>query len=210
MSLYKRIREQGKKAATAVRQAFRGRLSGITPETPVQFLQVQGLAGETLQGAELFQHFGLTSSPPDGTQCIVLPLNGKTVHSVIVATENGAFRIAVSQGETCLYNQWGAKITLKREKIVEVDCDHFVVKAKESIHMETKTKKETASQSAAYSSPALSFGGTGGGKAQATMHADIQQTGGITSTEDHTAGGKSLMSHVHPENDNGGPTGSPV
>ena len=69
-----------------------------------------------LEAAELFQQFGFTSGVPAGSELIVLPLGGKTAHSVIVATENGAYRVQVGGGEVCVYNQWGAKITLKKKK----------------------------------------------------------------------------------------------
>ena len=182
-----------------IRQAFRARLTGLDTTPGVQLAQAGGLADEQVQASELFQHFGFTSAPPEGTQCIVLPLGGKTAHSVVVATENGAYRVqALQGGEVCIYNQWGAKITLKKEKIVEVDCDHFRVAAKESITMDTKRWQATASEGTAFTSPSLAIGGMGGQKAQASLDADLQTTGDVTSQGDHVAGGISVRHHRHP------------
>jgi phage baseplate assembly protein V len=211
------MRRAAQQSVAVVRQAYRAVLSGIDAKNPIQLIQAKALAGETIQDMEFFQHFGFTSTPPGDTECIILPLGGKTEHSIIIATECGQYRIAVQQGEVCVYNQWGAKMTFKKEKRIEIECDYFIVNAKEQIQMTTKesqhsaeTIEQTASQQASYTSPALTFGGLNGGKAAATMRADINQDGRIDSTEDHVAGGKSLIHHVHPENDNGGPTGPPV
>lgn len=58
-------------------------------------------------------------------------------------------RVQALQGvEVCIYDQWGAKMPLKKEKMVEVGCDHFRVAAKESITQETRCWQATASTSA--------------------------------------------------------------
>ncbi|STU35668.1 Mu-like prophage protein gp45 [Klebsiella pneumoniae] len=76
-----------------------GVLTRVKSDLTIQQVQVKGLAGEQLQDAELFQHFGFTSCPPAGTQCIVLPIGGQTSHAIIIATENGAYRLQVASGE---------------------------------------------------------------------------------------------------------------
>ncbi|HEH9715082.1 TPA: phage baseplate assembly protein, partial [Pasteurella multocida] len=97
----------------------------------IQKAQVSGLAGETLQDVELMQQFGFTSVPPAGTQVVVVPVGGKTTHSIIIATENGAFRVKnLENGETALYDQSGSTIILKQGRLVEVDCDTFKLNCK--------------------------------------------------------------------------------
>lgn len=173
-----------------LRLAFRARLSTLGKGAAVQLAQAEGLAGETLQAAELFQHFGFTSAPPPGTQLIVLPLGGQTAHSVIIATENGAYRVDVQSGEACLYSMWGDKVHLKQERI-EVETKVFHLKASEQVIFET---------------PALTMRGTGGGNAAATMTGSLHTTGAVTSDGDHVAGGVSLEHHTH-QGDSGGVTG---
>ncbi len=212
------------RALTAIRLAFRSRLTSLDSASNVQLAQLDALSGEQVQASELFQQFGFTSAPPTDTQCIVLPLGGKTAHSVIVATEHGSYRIkALTSGEVCIYNQWGASVTLKKEKIVQVDCDHFLVNATESVTMNTKTCTTNASESIAmdtktwqalaststgFTSPTLAFGGVDGAAATASIDADLSTTGSITSDGDHVAGGISLMNHTH-SGDSGGTTGTP-
>ena len=172
------------------------------------------------------QQFGFTSGVPADSQLIVLPLQGRTVASVIVATENGAFRVQVGSGETCISNQWGAKITLKEEKIVEVDCDHFVVKAKESISLQTKEYSAEATTQSTVKTPRIHLEtnaisqapySNDGTVPTITTKGNIQHEGNITqqgshtSTGDQVAGGISQINHLHtgiqPGNSN---TGKPV
>lgn len=176
-----------------LRLAFRARLSTLGKGAAVQLVQADALAGERLQAAELFQHFGFTSGPPPGTQLIVLPLGGSTAHSVIIATENGTYRVDVESGEACIYSMWGDKVHLKQERI-EVETKTLHIKASEQIIFET---------------PSLTMQGTGGGAAAATMTGSLHTTGTVTSDGDHVAGGVSLEHHTHP-GDSGGTTGEPL
>lgn len=165
-----------------MRLAYRAKLSALGKGAAVQLAQAEALAGETMQAAELFQHFGFTSGPPPGTQIIVLPLGGSTAHSVIIATENGAYRMDVASGEACLYSMWGDKVHLKQERI----------------EVETKTLHIKASDQVIFETPSLTMQGTGGGDAAATMTGSLHTTGTVTSDGDHVAGGVSLEHHTHP------------
>lgn len=131
MAFGRRIKGIAQGVAQVTRQAFRGVLSGTNSAQSYQSAQVEGLDEEVIQDAELYQHFGFTSNPPAGTKAIVIPLHGLTSHSVIIATENGNFRVqALKSGETCIYNQSGASITLKEGRVIDIDCDAFNIKTK--------------------------------------------------------------------------------
>ncbi len=118
-----------------IRLAFRGRLTALGGGAGSQLAQADALSGERLQAAELFQQFGFTSSPPPGTQVIMLPLGGSTAHSVIIATEHGAYRLDVASGEACLYSQWGDKVHVKREEI-ELATRRVVITAPDGVSLE--------------------------------------------------------------------------
>lgn len=189
----KLMKEAIARALAGLRLPFRARLTALGRGAAVQLVQADALAGETIQAAELFQHFGFTSGPPPGTQLIVLPLGGNTAHSIIIATENGAYRVDVQSGEACIYSMWGDKVHLKQERI-EVETKVFHLKASEQVIFET---------------PSLTMHGTGGGAAAATMTGSLHTTGAITSDADHVAGGVSLMHHPH-HGDSGGVTSAPI
>lgn len=211
MHMMAMMEERIARALRAIRFPFRARLTGLDGAPGIQLAQGQGLAGETLQAVELIQQFGFSSGVPENSQLVVLPLAGKTVGSVIVATENGAFRVRVKSGETCVYNQWGAKITLKKDRLVEVDCDRFVVRAAEAITMETRQWTALASDGVAFQTPALTFSGVEGGSSQARMTGNLDVNGAIATSGDQVAGGVSQIGHVHGGvQPGGGSTGRPA
>lgn len=107
------------RAISGIRLAFRGVLTFNNAAPSVQLAQLDGLSGEQLQDAELMQHYGLTSHPPPGTECVVLPVGGRTSHGVIIATEYGYVRLKnLAPGEVALYDDLGQSVCLTRGGIV--------------------------------------------------------------------------------------------
>ncbi|ACA32343.1 phage baseplate assembly protein V [Histophilus somni] len=210
------IQQTAQTTLNGVRQAFRGVLNLVNSADNIQKTQVSGLADETLQDVELMQHFGFTSVPPAGTQAVIIPIGGQTSHGIVVATENGAFRVKNLQGgEVAIYDQSGSTIVLKQGRLIEVDCDDFVLNC--------KTYQVNATTGANFDTPKLEttqvltaqgkINGNGGmavqGGSGATFNGDVTQIGGnITTDGDVNASGKSLVNHTH-RGDSGGNTGSP-
>lgn len=115
------IRREIARGLAGARQAFRGVIGSLDKAKRVQLVNLEGLNGEALQATELFQQFGFTSAPPAGTQVIVLPLGGRTSAAVLIATENGSYRLQLgADGEAALYNQWGDHVWLKKGGRMEV------------------------------------------------------------------------------------------
>ncbi|MDS6630677.1 phage baseplate assembly protein V [Klebsiella michiganensis] len=142
-------------ALRGIRLAFRGRLTRVKSDLSIQQVQLKGLAGEQLQDAELFQHFGFTSCPPAGTQCIVLPIGGKTSHAIIIATENGAYRLQVVQRrDGTIYSEEGAYVHIKKGRIVETECDEYLVKTKKYT-VQAEDYDVTATTGANFETPLL-------------------------------------------------------
>ena len=110
-----------KRALSGIRMAFRGVVTLVKSASAVQLMQVDGVSGEQLQDAELFQQFGFTSNPPAGTMAIVLPIGGRTAHGIIVATEHGMLRLkGLASGEMAIYNQWGDHVILSADRRMKV------------------------------------------------------------------------------------------
>ncbi|XKB80379.1 phage baseplate assembly protein V [Morganella morganii] len=143
--MWDKVNQRINSALNAIRKPFRARLNSIDSSGKVQTIQAEGLAKEPLQGQELFQQYGLTSNPPPGTMAVVIPVGGKTSHGIVVATEHGSYRLAgLKSGEVALYTDEGAKIVLKRGKIIETDCDVFRVNCKEfEVNAESKADFNT-------------------------------------------------------------------
>lgn len=219
MSLLKMARKTVQTArflGDAVRSAFRGKIAGLSPAEAVMRADVDGLADEALRDIEYLQHFGFASCPPAGSDAVVLPLGGASSHGVVVATQHGSFRIrTLKSGETAVFSEDGAKIVLKRGRIIEADCDVFRVNC--------KTYAVNASEAADFVTPKLEtsavltaggqFNGnggmavSGGGGARFTGNFDL--VGDFSSTGALVNNGKDVGSgHTH-TGDSGGTTSPP-
>lgn len=203
-------------ALTRIRKAFRAVLTRVNSTGQIQTVQARALAGEQLQDNELFQHYGFTSTPLPGTMAVILPLGGNTSHGVIIATEHGSYRlVGLKPGEVALYTDEGAKIVLKRGRIIDVECDTYRVTCQNyEVNAETKADFNTPMVTASEQLTAQAkITGNGGmaikGGIGATFEGSITQTGGsYSTTDDVNAGTISLKGHVHP-GDSGGTTGKP-
>ncbi|WP_404991320.1 phage baseplate assembly protein V [Cupriavidus pauculus] len=208
----KRIR----RAMSGVRSAFRSVLARVDSGGQVQLVQGEGLAGEPLQDNELFQHYGYTSNPPAGTMAVVLPIGGRTSHGIIVATEHGTYRLKeLKPGEVALYTDEGAKVVLKRGRVIETDCDVYRVNCKvyevnATEQSDFNTPMLTASEEVTAQKQIHGNGGmTIKGGNGASFEGNVSQTGGNYTTDgDVQASGKSLVGHRHQET--GGTTGTPI
>lgn len=176
------------KAAAAVRRPFRAVLTTIKLLSAVQLVQAEALAGERLQDHELMQHYGLTSAPPAGTQLIILPLGGRTAHGVVIATEHGTYRFKLAaQGEVALYSDEGDHVYLKRGRVMEIVTNTLLVKAAVKVRLETPLVEATGN-----------------------LKVDLDITDRNATTPKTMAGMRATYdTHTHPENDAGGPTGTP-
>ncbi|EDZ8079216.1 phage baseplate assembly protein V [Salmonella enterica] len=219
------ISQRINQALARIRQAFRIRLGATDSAAAVQRIQAQGVGNENLQGAELFQHYGFTSHPQPGTMGIVLPLGGVSSHGIVIATEHGAYRLkSLKPGEVALYTDEGAKIVLRRGKLIEADCETFRVNCTD-FEVNCDTWAATANDAATFTTPELStsekltaqglISGNGGmsvkGGDGSRFEGHLNQTGGSFNTDGDVSTAKtSLNDHQHPRGHDGAPTGGPV
>ncbi|MCW9699710.1 phage baseplate assembly protein V [Avibacterium sp. 20-129] len=213
----RKLAQQTKAVAKGVqdsmRIAFRGVLNLVKSGSDIQQVQVSGLADETIQDLELMQHFGFTSVPPSGTQAVVIPLGGKTTHGIIVATENGSFRVKnLKNGEVAIYDSSGSTIILKNGRVIDIECDSFNVNCKQ--YQVTATdganfvtpKLETDQQFVSQGKISGNGGMTVQGGTGASFSGNVTQKGGSFTTDgDVTAGSTSLKNHTHQNDGRGRP-----
>ncbi|EEP6114102.1 phage baseplate assembly protein V [Salmonella enterica] len=226
------ISQRINQALARIRQAFRIRLGATDSAAAVQRIQAQGIGNENLQGVELFQHYGFTSHPQPGTMGIVLPLGGVSSHGIVIATEHGAYRLkSLRPGEVALYTDEGAKIVLRRGKLIEADCETFRVNCTDfevnskQATVNCDTWATTANDSASFTTPELStsekltaqglISGNGGmsvkGGSGSRFEGNLNQTGGSFNTDGDVSTAKvSLNGHRHANGHNGAPTGGPM
>lgn len=226
------ISQRINQALARIRQAFRILIGATDSAAAVQRTQAQGIGNENLRGIELFQQYGFTSHPLPGTMGIVLPLGGVSSHSIVIATEHGAYRLkSLQPGEVALYTDEGAKIVLKRGKLIEADCETFRVNCTgfevncKQAAVNCDTWATSATDSASFTTPELStsekltaqglISGNGGmsvkGGEGSRFEGNLDQTGGSFTTDGDVSTAKvSLNGHRHPNGHDGAPTGSPM
>ena len=94
-----------------IRQAF----LGVVARGGSKLLQLTGVADEVLDEVELIQQVGFSSYIPEGSRVVIIPLQGKTSRSIVVATDGAPIVINVAEGETCIYDQFGNSVWLKED-----------------------------------------------------------------------------------------------
>lgn len=118
------------RALAGIRLAFRGIVGASNTNSQIALIQGHGVNGEQVQWLEHFQQFGFSSAPPAGTMMIVLPLGGKSSHGIVIATENGQYRIkGLEPGETAIFNAFGDKIVLRKGRVIEIDTNILRINA---------------------------------------------------------------------------------
>lgn len=199
-----------RRIATLVSRAV---LAAVNAAPGCQTLQVTILADEPQVDVEHMEPYGFTSNPPAGAEGVILNVAGQRGAAVGLNFGNRSVRVTgLKNGEVCIFTDEGDKITLKRDRHIEVETLHLLVKAEEDIEMETKTYTVKASGGVVYQTPSYQLGGTGGCAAAISANMAITgnttQNGSITSTGDQVAGGISQTGHTHP-GCQGGSTGAP-
>ncbi len=140
------VRDQVSRVMGNVRQAFRATAARNTHGTLIG-VEMQGLAGESVSG-ELFQHYGFSSAPLPGAEYLVVPVGGNSKHAVVVASEDGRYRLTLQDGEVSLYTDEGDYVHMKRGRMIEVVTDDLVFKVKNRVRFETPKVEMTGDMKA--------------------------------------------------------------
>lgn len=86
-----------------------------------QALQLGALAGETIDGAENFQPYGLSSLPLAGAEHVTIFPNGDRSHPLTIAVADRRYRPTGGQpGEVTLHCHTGAVVILKTSGDIEL------------------------------------------------------------------------------------------
>ncbi|MDP3841046.1 MAG: phage baseplate assembly protein V [Oxalobacteraceae bacterium] len=204
----RQIKQMIHNALGSVRQALRGKLERANGAKQIIILQMEGLADEPFNAAELFQQPGLRSIPLAGMQPIIIPLNGSSANGVVVAMSNGALFVANLQpGEVALFNENDGianSIVLRNGKIAEITCDTLKIKALLGVEIDTPLVTMTHALDVAENTKTATINIT-------SAAADASQmAGGLQAAGDITANGKSVHDHTHMVNAVGAQTNPPA
>ncbi|ENX02645.1 hypothetical protein F900_01091 [Acinetobacter modestus] len=141
--MMKSLSSRIQKAGSQIRQTF----LGIVARGGSKVLQLKGFTDETLQEVELIQQVGFNSHIPDSAKVVVIPLQGKTSKSVVIATTGGAVVVNVAEGETCIYDQFGHQVLLHESGIKMMGDVEIIggLKVSENIESEKEVLDKTGS-----------------------------------------------------------------
>ena len=96
----------------------------------LQELQIDMLAGETMDHVERWQQYGFTAHPHRGAEAITLSVGGQRAHTVAIAVDDRRYRLTgLAEGEVAIYDDLGNVIHLLRDRILVSGVDQVEVTA---------------------------------------------------------------------------------
>lgn len=99
----------------------RGVISVLNHSLKGQTAKTTGRAQEIDDDVEVMEQFGFRSSPPSGSEGILLRIGGAREHIVGILFNNRSLAPdGVLQGETCIYNATGAQVVMRTDGSIEV------------------------------------------------------------------------------------------
>lgn len=126
----------------------RARLRSLK-EGQVQTVRGEATENDVKDAVERFQDYGFAANPVEG-QGLVINAGG---HTIVVRMDRLAERPQLDSFEVRVWHKEGHHIALKDGKLIEVECDDFVLKATNSVKIETQTMTVQASTKARVESP---------------------------------------------------------
>ncbi|MBK1683386.1 phage baseplate assembly protein domain-containing protein [Rhodoferax fermentans] len=122
------------------------RIRGLT-EGKMQKGRVEGLPNDVRDAAQRPQDYGFAGNPVDG-QGLKLEIGG---HTVIIRMDRVAERPHLAAYEVAVWHKEGHMVRLKAGRIVQVDCDQFVVNASAGVVFNTPAVTASGAMAAATS-----------------------------------------------------------
>lgn len=100
-----------------------GRVTFCDDSKTAQLLQVKLNDSETRDGTPRIAEFGFTSSPPNGSDVLMVFMGGDRSKGVVVATGHQQSRpVGLVSGESMVYDVWGKSIYLTKEGGIIVEA----------------------------------------------------------------------------------------
>lgn len=108
-------------------QFIRGIVQSITASAgKLMRFSATGRPGETIEKREALQQYGFSSSPPSGSECLILKEGN---HFLLIASDKREYRIALESGQVCIYAGSNSRILLKPAGQIEITCSSATINA---------------------------------------------------------------------------------
>lgn len=126
------------------RMLVRGTVVLVDSARKLQALQMRLTAGEVKDGLEHFEPYGFTSNPLAGAEGIAAFIGGDRSHGVLLVVADRRYRIqGMEPGEVAIYTDEGAKVHLKRGRIIDIEADVINFKAATAVNFDTPAITQT-------------------------------------------------------------------
>lgn len=86
----------------------------------IQLLKLNLGNGDIQAGIKRIQNFGFTSKPKKNAQAVVLFVNGTRDNPLVIACEDGNYRVHLQDGEAAVYNAFGLVIKLAADGTISM------------------------------------------------------------------------------------------
>ena len=121
-------------------RTIRSIINSVTESKGIKKYAGTGRPYEWITERESFQHYGYTSRPQKGAEAILL-LEDNKIYAL--AEDDRRYRIAVENGEVCIYTDEGDKVHFKRNKTIHiVSGNKLIADVKNEVTINTKDKTE--------------------------------------------------------------------
>lgn len=162
----------------------RGVFSRLTRTEGMHQAQIEGLAGEVIE-TDRPQPFGFKTIPVGG-DAIFVCVGGNRDHALVIMIDDRSCPVALSGGETCIYNANGDYVHLKADGAIEVSAAQTItLKAAQKVRIESPILEVTGQ--------IIDNCDTGGIPMQRMRQIydghDHRETNSVTSTPQQTMGG---------------------
>ncbi len=196
-----------------MRRVIRGIIDAVV-EGAIKRISLRGVAGEKLVDREIFQHYGFTSRPLAGAEGITIR-EGNCFY--VIAEDDRRYRIAIENGEVCIFDDQGQAVHFKRDKQIHV---YGTDKLTADVGVETTVTcplvKAVASSKVILDTPLTEMTGNAAVTGNLTVGGTGVVTGALSSADsiaDPTGTMQAMRDvyndHHHNENGDGGGTTDP-
>jgi len=146
--------------------------------------QVEALEGETLEGVERLENYGLAGSPPAGSEGALLCVGGSRDHPLMVGLEHRAHRPELAEGEVKLYSIF--------KQMIHLDADGNIrIKAPKGVIIEAETFEAVLGKTFKVVAPE-----------GAEIDGDLTGTKDVSDKKSSIQGMRDIYnSHTHPDTD---------
>lgn len=96
-------------------------VSLVNDTTAMQLIQVSILRGDVLSRVERVQNYGFTSNPENGSEAVVVFINGNRDQGLAIVVDNTEVRKKDLQpGEVAVYHKSGSYVLMKADGTIEL------------------------------------------------------------------------------------------